>query len=344
MYHTSLLRAATAALALCAMAVEAKHRKHFTYTTVTGYFLQDDPATDPRTFKYNETSLGLINRGYDRDPISDWNRGRTQWQRFRGQVGHFNRRSGKNVQYKVLYLQRHGEGFHNVAESFYGTPAWDCYWSKLDGNGTVVWDDAEVTANGLDQARIANRFWADALVKDKIPAPESFYTSPLSRCTVTANLTWSTLDLPHRPDKFKPTVKELLREAIGIHTCDRRRNKTEIANRFPSYKFEPSFTESDQLWAYDEREIESQQQYRLTQLLDDVFQTDDRTFISMTSHSGAIGNILKVLGHRPFSLVTGATIPVLVKAEVVKQRPSTSLASSTPAPSCTTDPFPTTTP
>lgn len=29
------------------------------------------------------------------------------------------------VQYKVLYLGRHGEGFHNVAESWYGTDAWD---------------------------------------------------------------------------------------------------------------------------------------------------------------------------------------------------------------------------
>jgi hypothetical protein len=29
------------------------------------------------------------------------------------------------VQYKVLYMGRHGEGYHNVAEAFYGTPAWD---------------------------------------------------------------------------------------------------------------------------------------------------------------------------------------------------------------------------
>ena len=29
------------------------------------------------------------------------------------------------MQYKLLYMGRHGEGYHNVAEAFYGTPAWD---------------------------------------------------------------------------------------------------------------------------------------------------------------------------------------------------------------------------
>lgn len=36
-----------------------------------------------------------------------------------------NSRAERNVQYRVLYLGRHGEGFHNVAESWYGTEAWD---------------------------------------------------------------------------------------------------------------------------------------------------------------------------------------------------------------------------
>jgi hypothetical protein len=31
----------------------------------------------------------------------------------------------RNVQYKVLFMGRHGEGWHNAAESFYGTPAWN---------------------------------------------------------------------------------------------------------------------------------------------------------------------------------------------------------------------------
>lgn len=49
----------------------------------------------------------------------------TQWQRFAHEVRRLNRESGRGVQYKVLYLGRHGEGYHNVAEAYYGTPAWD---------------------------------------------------------------------------------------------------------------------------------------------------------------------------------------------------------------------------
>jgi len=36
-----------------------------------------------------------------------------------------NRESGDDVAYKVLFLGRHGQGYHNVAEEFYGTEAWD---------------------------------------------------------------------------------------------------------------------------------------------------------------------------------------------------------------------------
>lgn len=70
-------------------------------------------------------NFGLINRSYDGDAEYDPGHKKTQWQRFGHHVFRLNRESGKNVQYKVLYMARHGEGFHNVAESFYGTPAWN---------------------------------------------------------------------------------------------------------------------------------------------------------------------------------------------------------------------------
>lgn len=51
----------------------------------------------------------------------------------------------------------------------------------------------------------------------------------------------------------------------------------------------------------------------MRKFLDQVFAVDDSTYISMTAHSGAIRNILKVLGHREFGLQTGGVIPVLIK-------------------------------
>jgi hypothetical protein len=63
----------------------------------------------------------------------------------------------------------------------------------------------------------------------------------------TSNITFSTLPLPwNRP--FIPTVKELFREGISGHTCDRRGNKTYIQDNFPTYVIEKGFSEQDLLW------------------------------------------------------------------------------------------------
>lgn len=50
---------------------------------------------------------------------------KTQWQRFERHVRQLNEKSGPETWFKVLFLGRHGQGWHNVAESLYGTPAWD---------------------------------------------------------------------------------------------------------------------------------------------------------------------------------------------------------------------------
>ncbi|KAH7411418.1 histidine phosphatase superfamily [Cadophora sp. MPI-SDFR-AT-0126] len=284
------------------------------YTTLTGFFLQDESATVPGTFDYSTTNFGLINRTY---PTDDENRpGWTQWQKFEHYVWRLNRGSGRNVQYKVLYLGRHGEGYHNVAESYYGTPLWNCYWSLQDGNGTSVWADAKVTPNGVAQAVKANTFWANAIRTTKTPLPESYYSSPLTRCLQTANITFSTLTLPSSKP-FIPTVKEFFREGISGHTCDRRGTKSYIESAFPGYVIEQGFTETDELWRPLLTEVAADQDVRSKRVLDDVFGSDDATYVSVTSHSGEIASLLRVLKHRVFSLSTGQVIPVLVKAETI---------------------------
>jgi hypothetical protein len=40
-------------------------------------------------------------------------------------VRHLNNKSGENESVKVMFLGRHGQGWHNVAETKYGTKAWD---------------------------------------------------------------------------------------------------------------------------------------------------------------------------------------------------------------------------
>lgn len=89
----------------------------------------------------------------------------------------------------------------------------------------------------------------------------------------------------------------------------------EIAAEYPLYRFEEGFREEDTLWDPRIRESNEERNLRLHSLLDDIFATDDSTYISLTAHSGAITSILEVLGHRKFQLMTGAVIPVLVRAE-----------------------------
>jgi broad specificity phosphatase PhoE len=162
----------------------------------------------------------------------------------------------------------------------------------LDGNGTSTWADAKITPNGVAQAVKANKYWASRIALQKITTPDSYYTSPLTRCLQTANLTFSGLSLA-RSKPFVPTVKEYFREGISGHTCDRRGTKTYIHNSFPGYNIEKGFSEQDLLWKADMGEPSANQDIRSKAALDDVFTNDDGTWISLTSHSGEIASILR---------------------------------------------------
>jgi broad specificity phosphatase PhoE len=182
----------------------------------------------------------------------------------------------------------------------------------------MSWADALLTPTGRQQALDANSLWKEQ-IPNGIPVPETYYVSPMTRTIETADLTFTGLDLLSGKE-YKPYIKELVREALGIHTCDRRSTKSEIEQKFTHLTFEPGFSERDELWKKDYREPVSARNYRLATFLDDVFANEDRgkVVLSMTSHSGAIGSMLEVLGHRKFRLETGGVIPVVVRAERVE--------------------------
>ncbi|OOQ90488.1 putative GPI anchored protein [Penicillium brasilianum] len=337
------LCALSPALLGLAASVQAASSWSIEYSTVTGFFLQDETATDASSFDYTAVNFGLINRTYPTDQsLKHHGKDLTQWERFYHQVQKLNDESNKNVEYKVLFLGRHGEGWHNAAETFYGTPAWNCYWAELDGNDTATWHDAALTTNGVNQALIAHNFWQKEIDEQRIHTPDNYYVSPLTRALQTANYTFNGLDLPHGSSSFKPVVKELFREGVSIHTCDHRRSKTYIKGLFPSWRIESGFVENDELWNGVTAETSAAQDVRSAAALGEVFfatSSKEDSFVSVTSHSGEISSILRVLGHRTFSLKTGAVIPVLVKAEKVKATASTTIAVSwTASPHCTAPP------
>lgn len=210
-----------------------------------------------------------------------------------------------------------------------------CYWGLLDGNGTAIWNDPLLTTAGEAESIKAHNFWRTQISEQKQPAPESFYTSPLARCTTTVNTTFNGLGL----DNFFPIVKEYLREGISIRTCDHRSSKTYIANMFPWYRFEAGFAELDPLFNGVDYETSEAQAKRNKELLDELFTTDKNTWLSFTAHSGEIGSLLGVLKHRPFRLATGQAIPVLVKAVTFRKPenfpPTSTIVSWTQPSTCT---------
>lgn len=283
----------TLSLVLAVAVTEAySHAKHFEYTVVSGIFQQDDNATDASKFNYTASNFGLIERAYPTDSSCP-DRGRsTQWQRLAHYIASLNRDVKRGERYSILFMGRHGEGYHNAAETYFGTPAWNCYWSEMDGNGTVIWADARLTEAGIVQANRANTFWKHLIKDEKIVPPQSFYTSPLYRCLDTAKLTFQGVDLP-RKNPFIPTIKEFLREGISAHTCDRRSSKSYIHKNFSGFRFEKGFPEEDPYWKELYAEPRENQDARSKAVLDDIFGHDDSTYISITSHSGEISSLLR---------------------------------------------------
>jgi hypothetical protein len=72
-----------------------------------------------------KTNLGLINRTYSTDATFDPTGSKTQWERFTNYVGSLNSAAAAGISYKVLYVIRHGEGYHNLAQTLYSASCWD---------------------------------------------------------------------------------------------------------------------------------------------------------------------------------------------------------------------------
>ncbi|KLU84706.1 hypothetical protein MAPG_03745 [Magnaporthiopsis poae ATCC 64411] len=253
------------------------------FTAVPGIFVD-------HTAKYREDNtsrattlplLRVIDRDYGVELALPTGSGKAKpWERLQAYVQHLNQESPAGTLYKVLFLTRHGFGYHNEAEARVGREAWNVssctsvredwgillnppqdHWSHLDGDGQVVWADSELN----------------------------------------------------------PVVKELLRERLTDHTCDRRSARTWIAENYPDYDIEPGFTEKNELWRGDRWETEKEHTARKQEALDDIFSTDGNVFISLTLHSYAMSAILEVVNSPTFRVQEGTTVAMLVKAEEVGQ-------------------------
>lgn len=71
------------------------------------------------------TGFGLKNQSYDTDGSFDPQHTKSQWERFHYKVSTLNQESSAEIKYKLLYLGRHGQAYHNVARVYYGSAAWE---------------------------------------------------------------------------------------------------------------------------------------------------------------------------------------------------------------------------
>ncbi|GAA6010130.1 hypothetical protein JCM11491_005353 [Sporobolomyces phaffii] len=272
------------------------------YTVVDGLFRQSSPDfdEDKSAFDPLKHSFGLVDTGKER------------WSRFQTEIDGLNERADEHTAYKVFFVARHGQGWHNVAESKYGTDKWNDHWSMEYGDGNMTWGpDPELTPLGREQARAVNAAWKKE-IQAGVPLPSNLYSSPLSRAASTLEITWK--DLLIDSGQARPLFFEHLREVIGVHTCDQRSRKSELAKRFPSFEFERPFSEHDQLWSPDFQESAQQQALRIQQFLNRIFATDDSQYISLTAHGGVIAAFLRAVNHRKVAVAPGGVIPVVVKA------------------------------
>ncbi|EMG49215.1 PGA12 Phosphomutase-like protein 3 [Candida maltosa Xu316] len=218
---------------------------------------------------------------------------------------------------KLFFIQRHGEGWHNVAPSNFSSDDWNCYWMEQPGRDGVIWEDAELTPNGIQQIENLAKQVNDT---ENLPWPEKFYVSPLRRTLQTWELTWKVLNEEKNVDQA-PLVKEFARETYGIDSESKRHNKTYITENYPFATFEANFTELDELWKPDARERSQHRKYRAAQLLSDIFDdAGDAKVISIVTHSGLIGSLLDVVGHRSYPMATGSLIPVIIHRKPKKTK------------------------
>lgn len=255
-----------------------------------------------------------------------------------------NRNAPSGTSYYLLFLTRHGQGYHNLAESYYSTDAWDCYYAALDGDpkSSITWADAHLSNLGKRQAREFARFWKKQHAEQGTPTPKAWFVSPLDRAIQTADILIDGV-LGRASRIRQPLIKEKLREENGIHTCDRRSTRGEIEKRWgDKFAIEQDLTEKDELWQSDVRETKEAHSRRATLLLDEVFgEAEVPVYLAMTAHGGAVNAILRAVGHREFQLSTGSGMPLLLKIERLEgKRPDGGqLEPGKGAPACVSDPL-----
>lgn len=322
-------------------AAEATHPDTYSdlgISTVKGFFdiksrLSNRLDPEDLRFDYSYTisiSPALYNRSSPA-PSSE------RWEALEGIIERKNTeyiKNSRDTRYKVLFLARHGQGYHNVAEEKYReNKAWECYWAMQAGDEDSTWGpDAKLTPHGIAEAKKKGEVWRQH-IEDGAPIPERHFVSPLSRSIRTMEETWKDVygwlggtPHPRAPTGVRPVVKELLRETMSLHYSDHRSSLNYLYTTYPYLIFSPQpicysenavpFPNEDPFWNFH-RESMAMRDHRIKTALQEIIaESGNATYIGVTAHFGVIESALTVLGGEltPHLGTTGV-VPVVVKVE-----------------------------
>ena len=177
----------------------------------------------------------------------------------------------------------------------------------------MTWHDAHLTPKGITQAEEAGDFWANAVSADKVPVPEKWFTSPLTRCLHTTETMRKRVQMTI-PLSSPPFLSEAVREISGVHTCDKRSTRSAIEAAFPEFILEGSMSEEDNLWHANKRNTPEEHVKMWRTFLEQLF-VDNSTFIFIATHSGATRALYLAIGHPVVWTAAGSIVPILVRGQ-----------------------------
>ncbi|KAK8103147.1 phosphoglycerate mutase [Apiospora sp. TS-2023a] len=166
--------------------------------------------------------------------------------------------------------------------------------------------------------------------KQKFPIPDTIYTSPLSRCMETTVKVYQTVFAQYEEYGriLHPEIKEDLREKRNGDACNYRGNivKSIEDRRYP-FTYDSGFSPNDpyrddikKAEKGESMETDEQLEGRMKGVLTNIFDEDEGSVVSLTTHSYSIGALTTVLGFN-CRLDEGDIAAFLVKATPVAANP-----------------------
>jgi len=280
---------------------------HYEYKVVPGFFIHDE-ADPPAQHEQVAPRFGLLDESAGR------------WTTFVDKIKRLNSEAEEGTSYKVFFVGRHGQGYHNFAIEKYTEKEWNRYWSTRTGDGELTWaPDPSLTDRGISEARAAHAGWESELASG-LPYPEKLFCSPLRRTAQTCSFTFGDLKIKGGEEKYpwtKPVIMENLREKMDGHLCDQRSPLAEIRKEFPGlFDFEDGIEEEDVLFSKYSKQHEEDRDVarRVRTVLDTLFANESAVFVSVTAHSGWLNSFHDVIGRKRFAVVPGGVVPAVIKA------------------------------